>query len=134
MDESAAHQIPNHFFKIVLRDVLASGDFSAARHARRMIGKINHRTKCVLDLARYLHQAHVFSIYAGVAAARTARIFSTYLTSMSFSILTESPGCLKPSVVDRSVCGITSTEKLFSLIEKIVRLIPSIATEPFSTR
>src|SRR5258708_31819000 len=100
MDHDSSHQIANHFFEIVLRDLLASSYFSAARHARRMIGEIDHRTQCVLDLSRYLHQAHVFSIYAGVAAARTARIFSTYLTSMSFSMLMVSPGCLKPSVVD----------------------------------
>src|SRR5260370_34687223 len=98
-----------------------------------MIGEIDHRAQCVLDLSRYLHQAHFFNIYAGVAAARTARIFSTYLTNMSFSMLTESPGCLKPSVVDLKVWGITSTEKLLSLMEKIVRLIPSMPTEPFST-
>src|SRR5260221_2778066 len=134
MNQAATHQIANHFFEIIFRDLLASSYFSTARHACRMIGEIDHRTQCVFDLSRYLHQAHFFNIYAGVAAARTATIFSTYLTNMSSSMLTESPGCLKPSVVERIVCGISSTEKLLSLIENIVRLIPSIATEPFSTR
>src|SRR5260370_193111 len=62
MDEASSHEIANHLFQIVFRDLLAGSYFSAARHARRMIGEIDHRTQCVLDLSRYLHQAHLFSV------------------------------------------------------------------------
>src|SRR5208283_238055 len=61
VDETAAHQIADHFLEIVLRNLFASGYLGAARHARGMVREIDHRTQCVFDLPRYLHQAHVFS-------------------------------------------------------------------------
>src|SRR5207248_9110367 len=56
--QPAAHQIANHLFQEVLRDLLAPRDLDAADDAFRMVRELDHRPQGVLDLARYLHQAH----------------------------------------------------------------------------
>src|SRR5439155_3975635 len=59
---------------------------------------------------------------------------STYFASTSTSRFTGSPGSTRPSVVTSSVCGIRATVKRWSSTAATVRLTPSTATEPFSTR
>src|SRR6056297_2230431 len=58
--------------------------------------------------------------------------FFTYFPSISVSILTRSPTVLNPMVVIFAVWGIILTEKPLSQHWLMVRLIPSMATEPFS--
>ena len=53
---------------------------------------------------------------------------------MSLSRFTRSPGLRMPSVVAAAVCGMTATVKLRLVHWKTVRLMPSTATDPFSTR
>src|SRR5262245_44428173 len=52
---------------------------------------------------------------------------------MSVSRLTVAPGCLKPSVVTSSVCGIRATLKRSAATSTTVRLTPSTATDPLAT-
>src|SRR5262245_49896133 len=58
LDQSTPHQVANHFFQVVLGNLLVPGDFASARDSRRTIRQVDHGTQRVLDLARYLHQAH----------------------------------------------------------------------------
>ena len=58
--------------------------------------------------------------------------FSTYFPIISHSRLTLLPIFLSKRIVSFPVCGITDTEKSQSLTEATVRLIPSIAMDPFS--
>src|SRR4029453_18934504 len=58
---------------------------------------------------------------------------STYLAIRSASRFTAAPCSLYPRVVTASVCGMTATSKASSPSDATVRLIPSIATEPFRT-
>ena len=67
------------------------------------------------------------------SSSRRERNLSIYFPTMSFSRLTTSPAFLSDSVVAPAVCGIIDTEKLWLSILATVRLIPSMATEPFST-
>ena len=59
--------------------------------------------------------------------------FSTYFPIISHSIFIRSPGFFESSVVSDPVCGIMETLKFLSVTEATVRLMPSSATEPFST-
>src|SRR5205085_11638339 len=59
---------------------------------------------------------------------------STYFASTSTSRFTGSPGPARPSVVTASVCGIRATVNRRSSTAATVRLTPSTATDPFSTR
>src|SRR5574341_77255 len=56
-----------------------------------------------------------------------------YLPSMSVSILTLSPIFLELRFVIFIVCGIIHTEILFFITSTSVKLIPSIAIDPFFT-
>src|SRR5581483_475799 len=146
--QPAMHQVANHLLKVVLGNLLAARDLGAARDALGMVGEVDHRPQRVFDLARYLHQAHDAAPAlrrrgrtarrAGFAAAPPlrwgARMRSTYLTIMSASTLTAAPGPLRPSVVSFSVCGMSATSKRRPRMPNTVRLTPSIAAEPFSTR
>src|SRR5262249_58888558 len=64
---------------------------------------------------------------------RFSRYFQTYLARTSVSRLTVAPGCLKPSVVTSSVCGIRATLKRSAATSTTVRLTPSTATDPLAT-
>src|ERR1700722_10528827 len=149
IDEATAHQIADDLFEIILGDAFLLGDLIAARAG--MIGEMNHGPQCVFNLAGNLHQAHgaspasVRTASRALAVARlrppfnrspklSPRMRSTYLTSISLSTLTRSPGRLKPRVVILSVCGMSATVKRRLRILKTVRLMPSRVTEPFSTR
>src|SRR5205807_2867831 len=61
-------------------------------------------------------------------------IRSTYLAMRSTSRLTASPSAARPSVVISSVCGTTATSNRGPSSAATVRLTPSTATDPFSTR
>ena len=63
-----------------------------------------------------------------------ARSVLILLAIMSLSTFTLSPGFREPIVVTLSVCGINAQLKRRPRIENTVSEIPSIATEPFSTR
>ena len=74
-----------------------------------------------------------WSVITGTVPASS---LSTYLAIMSASRLTASPGCLWPSVVRSSVSGIRLTSSQAAAGAggaETVRLMPSTATEPFST-
>jgi len=51
----------------------------------------------------------------------------------SFSKFTTSPTLFESKVVTSLVCGINETEKFSSVTSATVRLMPSMAIEPFST-
>src|SRR5205085_5604576 len=70
----------------------------------------------------------------GASGTRSPRRDSTYLARISTSRLTTSPGTLECSVVALSVCGMSATLKAPSCTPATVRLTPSTATDPFSTR
>ena len=59
--------------------------------------------------------------------------FSTYFPIISVSKLTSSPIILSFKTVASIVCGIAEIEKLSLFTSATVRLIPSIAIEPFCT-
>ena len=59
--------------------------------------------------------------------------FSTYFAIASFSRLTVSPTRRSERVVSCAVWGMMETEKSSRPMDATVRLIPSMATEPFST-
>src|SRR5581483_4649593 len=58
LHESPAHQVADNLFEVVLGDVLMAGYFGSARDAAGTVGHVYHRPQRILDLARYLHQAH----------------------------------------------------------------------------
>src|SRR5262249_18048302 len=122
LNQSAPHQVANHFFQVVLRNLLVPGDFGSARDTRRAVRHVDHRAQCVLDLGRYLHQAHALGSVQDPADAaanpRSPSIFSTYFTSMSPSKFTFSPALRLPRVVTFRVCGISATENSRPLIAK----------------
>ena len=59
---------------------------------------------------------------------------ATYLARMSHSRLTRAPGRYPASVVLRQVCGMMAAERTPPSSAAMVRLMPSMAMEPFSTR
>src|SRR5207249_2354388 len=65
---------------------------------------------------------------------RCATKRSTYFASTSTSTFTGSPRSARPSVVTSSVCGTSATVKRVPSSAATVRLTPSTATDPFSTR
>ena len=62
-----------------------------------------------------------------------ASSFATYFPIMSFSRFTGSPAFFVLRIVFPAVCGMIETVKHRSSTETTVRLMPSIAIEPFST-
>ena len=69
----------------------------------------------------------------GGAGSSSFMSFSTYLPTMSFSRFTMSPTRRSDSVVWADVCGMIETENVVSVTLATVRLMPSMAIEPFST-
>src|SRR5580692_1112903 len=86
----------------------------------------------VVQARTVLHAARLLSHWFLPASSR-----STYLAIMSTSMLTTSPGRLRPSVVRARVSGIRLTSNqdpsASSPSPETVRLMPSTATDPFRT-
>ncbi len=95
-----------------------------------------------MGLTDWLHRNEAFSqsdrVLRDVRATRfiiyLPNSFCTCLASMSISMLTRSPGRMRPSVVTARVWGISMTEKPSGPTSTRVRLTPSTAIEPLETR
>ncbi len=70
--EASPHQVTDHFFEIIFRDLFLTSYYAAPRDATWIIREMNHSPQRIFDLTRYLHQAHFFTDLACAAAMPAA--------------------------------------------------------------